>query len=142
VCRDEHLWDGRRLFVREPIRHPRHVARVNDDAVGEPAPAHEPEDAVAFRELANRGSGDDDSARDLEPGDVLWGSRRRRIRARELREICRVDGGEAHRDEQVVASRRWIGTLLEAHHLAATRPGVDDRPHVESLSDERSLTLR
>jgi hypothetical protein len=102
---------------------------VNEHAVGETAPANEPEDAVALDEVTHRRAPRENRPRDFEAGDVLRRPRRSGIRSRPLREIGDVDTRKRRGHQQFFTSRHGIRPLLEAHDLAPASAGKDDRSH-------------
>ena len=136
---DERLGDGRRLTLVEDLRHPCDAAFVHRDAIRQAAAADEAEHAVARRPGGDARPAALDGARDLEPGNVRRRARGRRVAARSLLEVGRVEAGEADAHEHVLIPGDGVRPLLEAHDLVAAGTREDEGPQGSISRSARKL---
>ncbi len=105
------------------------MALVDDDALGEPAAAHNSEDAIAEREPACRRAARRHGSGDLYPGDIRGRPGGCGVPAGALGEVCGVERGVANRDDDLVAVELGLFPLRERDDLVPTRARKDDRLH-------------
>ena len=106
-----------------------HVQLVDEHPAREPAAADEAEDAVSRRDRERGRPARDHGAGHLEAGHVGRRPGRGGVATLALRQVGRVQRRVADRDEDVVARRHRVGSLLEPDDLVAAGRGEDDRVH-------------
>ena len=118
----EHLDEAAGTRPVDVAGHGKGVPLVRERELRLAAAADEGHHAVALREAEHAGPGRGDLARELEPGDVGRGVRRRRVAAGPLDQVGPVQACGADTHEELAVSRNGIRPLLDAN-----RPGCDDR---------------
>src|SRR5439155_9967512 len=117
----EDLRDGGGPAVVERVRYACHMPFVNRHAVGQPAPAHDAEDAIALLPGLYGLAARDDPAGHIQARDIPPSRGPRRVVPARLGEIGGGDSAESDPDENFLAQRNRIGTLADAHDLGTSR---------------------
>ena len=117
------------MHVVERLGHADELSLVRDDAVGEPATAHKPEDAIPDDERGDRIAYRDHGPRDLDAGNVRRRAGRWRVPALTLEDVGGVHARVRGRDQQLELAGLGVRTLADSDDLSAAGAGVDHTSH-------------
>ena len=135
MCGDECLGYRRGRELVESLGNLGHVALVNEHPVCQTPTADDAEDARPRGKAPCRRPAGDHRSRHLEAGNVGRRPRGSGIASFSLRDICRVQPGKSHLDEDVVATWDRVWSLDDRDHLVRAGTRECDCAHSGSVCD-------